>query len=73
MSPPDTNTEKQKRRHKGPLMGLAGVITWALVLLALLAIYVVFRGNEPADQEPIGVETDTQETINPPVREEEVE
>lgn len=73
MSPPDTNTEKQKRRHKGPLAGIAGVITWALVLLALLAIYVVFRGNAPGNEEPIGVETETHETINAPVSEGEVE
>lgn len=47
MSAPDTNTEKQARRHRGPLTGMLGVVLFALVLLAGLAVWVASRGNTP--------------------------
>lgn len=32
MSAPDTNMKKQERRHKGPLIGMAGVLIFAAVI-----------------------------------------
>lgn len=69
MSSPDTNKEKDAKRHKGPLMGMVGVVLFAVVLLGILSIYVVTRGNAPGDGEPIGEETSTDETVNAPVAE----
>ncbi|SFG16585.1 hypothetical protein SAMN04488020_101372 [Palleronia marisminoris] len=59
MSAPDTNKKKDAKRHKGPLMGMVGVVIFAVILLGLLSIYVVNRGNEPADSTPISEETES--------------
>ena len=59
MSSPDTNKKKDAKRHKGPLMGMVGVVIFAVVLLGLLSIYVFSRGNEPADSTPISEETES--------------
>ncbi len=47
MSAPDTNTETQKRRHAGPLAGMKLVVVFALVLLAALIGWTVYKGGEP--------------------------
>ncbi|WOI55294.1 hypothetical protein [Palleronia sp. LCG004] len=51
MSAPKTNVEKQKRRHKVPLAGMAWMIGFAVVLLILLVLYLSAGGNEPGDEE----------------------
>ena len=45
MSAPDTNTDKQAKQHRGPLRGMAGVVIFALILLAALAFFVTSRGG----------------------------
>lgn len=35
MSAPKTNIEKQRRRHLGPLVGMAAVVAFALLLMAV--------------------------------------
>ncbi len=62
MSAPNTNLKTQKKRHKAPLFGMGGVVIGALLILALLAIYVVFSGNEPDAEadDAAGVVTETQ-------------
>lgn len=42
MSPPDTNLEKQKRRHRGPLigMGVVAVFGFALILYWIVELVV---------------------------------
>ncbi|MGB3244580.1 MAG: hypothetical protein WBB25_08600 [Sulfitobacter sp.] len=42
MSPPDTNLEKQKRRHIGPLIGMA------LVVIIAVSLIVYWIGEEVA-------------------------
>jgi hypothetical protein len=42
MSPSDTNMEKQKRRHRGPLIGMA------LVIAFVVAIIVYWNGDDVA-------------------------
>ena len=32
MSSPDTNTQKQARRHRGPLIGIAGAAVFAFII-----------------------------------------
>jgi hypothetical protein len=31
MAPPDVNIEKQKRRHAGPLIGMAAVVAFGVI------------------------------------------
>lgn len=52
MSAPNTDIEKQKQRHKGPLSGMALVVTFAAVLLLGLVIWLFAAGNEPEDTGP---------------------
>lgn len=33
MSPPDTNLKKQKRRHRGPLIGIALVVVFGVAII----------------------------------------
>ena len=50
MSAPQTDPEKQKERHRFPLLGMRSVVIWALVLLVLLGVFVTVRGNQPGDE-----------------------
>lgn len=47
MSAPDTNVEKQEKRHKVPLVGMVGGVVFALLLLAGLFFFVIGSGDEP--------------------------
>lgn len=49
MSAPDTKLSEQKKKHRVPLVGMWAVVIFALFLLALFAIVVAFRGNDPGD------------------------
>ena len=46
MSAPQTNIDKQARRHRGPLTGMFAVVLFALILLGALALWA-FRGGAP--------------------------
>jgi hypothetical protein len=41
MSAPDTNLKKQEKRHAGPLIGMAGGLLLAAILLFALITYQV--------------------------------
>lgn len=58
MSAPDTNTEKEARRHRVPLWGFAGVLTWALVLLAGLLIWTAYQSGNPTATSPAEIVTE---------------
>lgn len=47
MSAPDTNVEKQEKKHKVPLVGMVAVVGFALVLLLGLVFFVFADGEEP--------------------------
>ena len=47
MSAPKTDLDKQEDRHKGPLIGIRGVLIWAGVLLVALLIYYFVVGAGP--------------------------
>ncbi|MGR3492942.1 MAG: hypothetical protein ACU0DW_12870 [Shimia sp.] len=49
MSAPDTNLEKQEKRHWGSLLGIKAVLVYAAILLAIFVIYVTAMGNDPTD------------------------
>lgn len=46
MSAPDTNLEKQKRRHKVPLLGMKGIIVFAALMLIGLVFYTVLQTED---------------------------
>ena len=56
MSAPNTDTDKQERRHKVPLMGITLAMVWAAVLLVALIVYLSWSGNEPGNDVPIDEE-----------------
>jgi hypothetical protein len=51
MSAPNTDLEKQAKQHRGPLRGMFAAVLFALVLLALLALFVFARGGDPGESE----------------------
>lgn len=53
MSPPDTNLEKQKTRHRGPLTGI--VIALGFVVI-LIVVYMLFLGDGAPDEQLGGTE-----------------
>lgn len=48
MSAPETNVEKQTRRHKGPLVGIAVAIA---VVIAALVVISMISGNDEVPEE----------------------
>ncbi len=63
MSAPDTNVEKQARRHKTPLLGIAGSLIFAGVAAAVIVVFLVGYSSEAEDVNP--VEPSTVETTPP--------
>lgn len=51
MSAPDTDPEKQAKRHRPSLIGMGAVVALALVLLIALISVVVDRGGTPEGAE----------------------
>lgn len=50
MSAPDTNVEKQAKRHKGPLLGIiAGIIVVGLMFLGLI-FWVTAQSDDETTQ-----------------------
>jgi hypothetical protein len=47
MSAPETNIETQKKKHKGPLVGIVGAVIFAAVLFVALLAYVSDQGGTP--------------------------
>jgi hypothetical protein len=47
MSAPRTNVEKQEKNHRSPLIGMAAMVIFAVVLLVGLVVYITARGNTP--------------------------
>lgn len=51
MSAPDTNIDRQKRRHRGPLVGMAAVILFATAIGAYYLGYLATEGSTPGEPE----------------------
>ena len=47
MSAPDTNLEKQRRRHRPALWGMWAGLVFASVLLLAFLLWVAFLGGTP--------------------------
>ncbi len=53
MSAPQTNLEKQKRRHKGPLIGMAAVVLFGVGLIGYWLIE-----ESAMSENPVGSDTE---------------
>jgi hypothetical protein len=60
MSAPDTNVEKQAKRHKGPLKGMPGAIILAVVAIIAVFVWVNLTGVDEAPVPEAGTATQTQ-------------
>ncbi|RVV98793.1 hypothetical protein EKE94_07800 [Mesobaculum littorinae] len=47
MSAPHTDVERQEKRHRFPLMGMGGVVLFAILLLVLWIAWLALAGNDP--------------------------
>jgi hypothetical protein len=57
MSPPDTNVEKQKRRHRPALIGIGAVLLFALIVMIAL-VFNVTDGERPETPQAAPDQTD---------------
>ncbi|MFQ6553258.1 hypothetical protein AAD018_013055 [Aestuariibius insulae] len=51
MSAPDTDLEKQEKKHKGPLIGMGAAAGFGVVLLIVFVGYLVISGGAPSGSE----------------------
>ena len=51
MSAPDTNIDKQKKRHKGPLGGIALALIFAGILFVGYVAFEILAGDAPEGAE----------------------
>lgn len=52
MSASNTNLDKQVRRHRGPLFGIAMVLIFAAVLFAGFMVWTAYASDNPTAQSP---------------------
>jgi hypothetical protein len=57
MSAPDTNIEKQEKRHKPALMGIKGAIGFGVLMVLVLLFFVIGNGRD--DETQPGLSSDT--------------
>ena len=50
MSAPDTNIERQKKRHGFPLKGIALVLGFVAILFAAYMMFLAERGESPVEE-----------------------
>lgn len=58
MSASETNIDKQVKRHRGPLYGIAAVLAFAGILFAGFLIWTAYQGDNPTAESPAGVVAD---------------
>lgn len=51
MSPPDTNLDKQTRRHRGPLIGMLLAVLFVTGALVYYFVYLAAEGDTPGSAE----------------------
>lgn len=57
MSAPNTDPEKQQKRHRGSLFGVRFALIFAAVILVAFVVYTFAVGNDPADGDPNAVDS----------------
>lgn len=51
MSAPDTNIERQEKRHKPALLGMGGAVAFGAIMLLLIIAFGVMRGGDASIEE----------------------
>lgn len=69
MSAPKTNLETEKRRHKGPLIGMAVVVIFAVGLIIYWQFEEAAQGNSPTPDAVAPAESGTNPGAAPVVEE----
>ena len=54
MSAPQTNIDRQKKRHRGPLLGIGAVVAFALALLLALSVWLTDDAMPLPENTPTG-------------------
>lgn len=54
MSAPQTNIDRQKKRHRGPLLGIGAVVAFALALLLGLSVWLTDDAMSLPQNTPTG-------------------
>lgn len=54
MSAPQTNIDRQKKRHRGPLLGIGAVVAFALALLLGLSVWLTDDAMPLPENTPTG-------------------
>lgn len=67
MSAPRTNLETEKRRHRGPLIGMAVVVIFGVGLILYWLFQESAQGNSPASDTVVPAETGTNPAAAPVV------
>lgn len=49
MSAPETNVEKQKKRHRAPLVGIALAVAAGVIFMAIWLVWATEEGNTPVE------------------------
>ncbi|MEM7521951.1 MAG: hypothetical protein AAF307_13070 [Pseudomonadota bacterium] len=52
MSAPDTNLNRQKKRHAPSLVGIRGAMVFGALMLVLALGYALSNGSSPGDRTP---------------------
>lgn len=67
MSAPDTNLEKQKRRHVGPIIGISAGLVFVTIILVAYLFFIASPEDNTPDNTPTGeaFQTDGNATIEP--------
>ena len=67
MSAPDTDVEKQAKRHAGPIIGIGAGLAFVAILLVAYIFYVSSPADDTPDNTPTGeaVVTDGNATVTP--------
>jgi len=47
MSAPDTDVEKQSKRHRPALIGIVAAAVFGVLMMIVLTLFVFARGDEP--------------------------
>jgi hypothetical protein len=67
MTPPDTNLEKQRRRHRPALYAMAFVVFFAFLTLILRGFVATDPSDAPLDADPtLRTPLDGQQEVTPP-------
>jgi hypothetical protein len=67
MSAPNTNVEKQERRHRPALLGIRGVLVFVALITIGLVFYIMVVGSDPDQAADPGALPNPQADTDTPV------